>query len=274
MRKKWILLFSSIICLSLLFACNKGSNNSSNGKKDKTVTLKVAAASIPHAEVLEYLEEDLKKDGVLLDIKTGLDGIQINQMTAEGELDFNFFQHTPYLEESNKQANLNLVNVAGIHIEPFGVYSKKIKDIKDLPKNAKVSVPKDVVNFSRALLLFEQNGIIELDSNKEGDYTVEDITKNDKNIKFIGVDGALLNRSLDDVDAAAINTNYALEGGLDPAKDALIIEGPDSPYVNIVAALPDRKDDPAIQKVVKWLTSEKAKKFFETKYKGAVVPVF
>lgn len=277
MNRKWILLFSSIICLSLLFACNKGADNStSNGssKKDKTVTLKVGAASIPHAEVLEYLKEDLKKDGVLLDIKTGLDGIQINQMTAEGELDFNYFQHTPYLEETNKQAGLNLVSVAGIHIEPFGVYSKKIKDIKDLPKNAKVSVPKDVVNFSRALLLFAKNGIIELDSKKEGDYTVEDITKNDKNIKFIGVDGALLNRSLDDVDAAAINTNYALEGGLDPVKDALIIEGADSPYVNIIAALPDRKDDPAIQKVVKWLTSEKAKKFFETKYNGAVVPVF
>lgn len=277
MNRKWILLFSSIICLSLLFACNKGADNSTSngsGKKDKTVTLKVAAASIPHAEVLEYLEEDLKKDGVLLDIKTGLDGIQINQMTAEGELDFNYFQHTPYLEETNKQAGLNLVSVAGIHIEPFGVYSKKIKDIKDLPKNAKVSVPKDVVNFSRALLLFAKNGIIELDSKKEGDYTVEDITKNDKNIKFIGVDGALLNRSLDDVDAAAINTNYALEDGLDPVKDALIIEGADSPYVNIIAALPDRKDDPAIQKVVKWLTSEKARKFFETKYNGAVVPVF
>lgn len=279
MKKNWIAMILTLIVLTIISACTNSATDSTkkdanNGSKEKITTLKVGASSVPHAEVLEYLADDLKKDGVKLDIKTGLDGIQMNQMTADGELDFNYFQHTPYLEEINKQAGLNLVSVAGIHIEPFGVYSKKIKDIKDLPQGSKVAVPKDVVNFSRSLLLFAQNGIIELDSKKEGDYTTEDITKNDKKIKFIGVDGALLNRSLEDVDAAAINTNYALEGGLDPVKDALIIEDAKSPYVNIIAALPERKDDPAIQTVVKWLTSEKARKFFETKYSGAVVPAF
>jgi len=143
-----------------------------------------------------------------------------------------------------------------------------------LPQNAKVAVPNDVVNFSRALLLFQNNGLIELDKAKKGDYTVEDITKNEKNIQFIGVDSPLLVRSLDDVDASAINTNYALEGGYNPMEDALIIEGSDSPYVNIIASTKEKKDDPAIQTVVKWLTSEKARSFFEDQYKGAVVPAF
>lgn len=280
--KKWLLVVLGILTGVILAACSGGDDKAKEADtatdkeadKAEVVTLKVSASSVPHAEVLEYLAPDLEKDGVKLDIAITEDGIQANQAVADGELDFNFFQHTPYLNQVNKESGLDLVSVAGIHIEPFGVYSKKIKSIEELPQGAKVAVPKDVVNFSRALLLFASNGIIELDSAKEGDYTVEDITKNDKEIEFIGVDGPLLNRSLDDVDAAAINTNYALEGGLDPTNDALIIEDANSPYVNIVVTTPEKKDDPAIQTVVKWLTSEKSKKFYEEQYKGAVVPAF
>lgn len=280
MKKNFLFTFITVFILVILSACNdsngekQATENESTNKEKEITTLKVGASSVPHAEVLEYLADDLEKDGVKLQIELVTDGTQTNQSTADGELDFNYFQHTPYLEEVNKQSGLNLVNVAGIHIEPFGVYSKKITDINDLPQKAKVSVPNDAVNFSRALLLFADNGIIELDTNKKGNYTIEDITKNDKEIEFIGVDGPLLNRSLEDVDAAAINTNYALEGGFNPVEDALIIEDSNSPYVNIIAALPDRKDDPAIQTVVKWLTSEKARKFFEKEYGGAVVPAF
>ncbi|MDM5334045.1 MetQ/NlpA family ABC transporter substrate-binding protein [Ureibacillus composti] len=278
--KKHLLIAISIFTFILLAACSNTettttASTSTDSKEEQEVTvLKVGASSVPHAEVLEYLAPDLEKDGVKLEIITGNDGIQTNQLTAEGELDFNYFQHVPYMEQINKEAGLNLVNVAGIHIEPFGVYSKTITDINDLPQGAKVAVPKDVVNFSRALLLFDENGIIKLDPNKEGDFTVEDIVENDKELEFIAVDAALLNRSLDDVDVAAINTNYSLEGGFNPLEDALIIEDANSPYVNIISALPERKDDEAIQTVVKWLTSEKAKEFFESEYEGAVVPVF
>lgn len=242
--------------------------------KKNPVELKVGASSVPHAELLEHISEDLEKEGVKLKIEIVNDGVQTNRATNDGQLDLNFFQHTPYLNQTMKESGFDLVNVGGVHIEPFGVYSKRIKNIKDLPKGAKVAIPKDVTNFSRALLLFKANGIIELDPNKEGDYTLEDITKNEKNIEFIPVDGPLLNRSLDDVDAAAINTNYALEGGLNPTKDALIIEGKDSPYVNIVVTHKSRENDENIKKVVKWLTSEKAKQFIESKYGGAVVPAF
>lgn len=278
--KKWSFIVISSLVLIVLSACN--SSDSSNGDTSinqsedtqKIVELKVGASSVPHAELLEHLAEDIEKDGVKLKIEIVNDGVQTNRATADGQLDLNFFQHTPYLKQTIKESDLDLVNIGGVHIEPFGVYSKRIKDINDLPQDAKVAIPQDVTNFSRALLLFAANGIIELDQKKDGDYTLEDIIKNEKNIKFISVDSPLLNRSLDDVDAAAINTNYALEGGLSPTKDALIIEGSDSPYVNIVVTAKDRENHEHIKKVVKWLTSDKAKQFIESKYGGAVVPAF
>lgn len=275
MMKKLFSLALILVVIGILAACgNDSSKDEKASASGDLVTLKVGAASVPHGEVLEYLADDLKAEGIKLEIEYVQDGIQTNQLTADGELDLNFFQHTPYLNQVNKEAGLDLVNVAGIHIEPFGVYSKKISKIEDLPNKAKVAIPNDAVNFSRALLLFAANGIIELDADHEGDYGIDNITKNEKNIKFVAVDAPLLNRSLDDVDAAAINTNYALEGGLNPTDDALIIEDKDSPYVNIVVTTPERKDDKTIQKVIKALTSDKARDFLNEKYEGAVVPVF
>jgi D-methionine transport system substrate-binding protein len=273
---KWLSVTVLTVVLLVLGACgsNEQTSSESKGDKDEEVTLKIGAASIPHAEILEFIAPDLEKQGVKLDVVISTDGIQTNQQTADKELDANFFQHTPYLEQVNKDSGLNLVNVKGVHIEPFGVYSKKIKSIGELSDGAKVAVPKDPVNFSRSLQLFAANNIIELDASKSGDYTIEDITKNDKKIEFIPVDSPLLVHSLDDVEASAINTNYALEGRLKPLDDALIIEGKDSPYVNILVARPDNKDDKAIQKLANALTTEKVKEFIFDQYEGAVVPAF
>ncbi|WP_440970595.1 MetQ/NlpA family ABC transporter substrate-binding protein [Peribacillus frigoritolerans] len=273
---KWLSVMVLTVVLLVLGACgsNEQTSSESKGDKDEEVTLKIGAASIPHAEILEFIAPDLEKQGVKLDVVISTDGIQTNQQTADKELDANFFQHTPYLEQVNKDSGLNLVNVKGVHIEPFGVYSKKIKSIGELSDGAKVAVPKDPVNFSRSLQLFAANNIIELDASKSGDYTIEDITKNDKKIEFIPVDSPLLVHSLDDVEASAINTNYALEGRLKPLDDALIIEGKDSPYVNILVARPDNKDDKAIQKLANALTTEKVKEFIFDQYEGAVVPAF
>ncbi|MFE4812136.1 MetQ/NlpA family ABC transporter substrate-binding protein [Peribacillus simplex] len=273
---KWLSVTVLTVVLLILGACgsNEQTSSESKGDKDEEVTLKISAASIPHAEILEFIAPDLEKQGVKLDVVISTDGIQTNQQTADKELDANFFQHTPYLEQVNKDSGLNLVNVKGVHIEPFGVYSKKIKSIGELSDGAKVAVPKDPVNFSRSLQLFAANNIIELDGSKSGDYTIEDITKNAKKIEFIPVDSPLLVHSLDDVEASAINTNYALEGGLKPLDDALIIEGKDSPYVNILVARPDNKDDKAIQKLANALTTEKVKEFILDQYEGAVVPAF
>ncbi|MED3834012.1 MetQ/NlpA family ABC transporter substrate-binding protein [Peribacillus frigoritolerans] len=273
---KWLSVTVLTVVFLVLGACgsNEQTSSESKGDKDEEVTLKIGAASIPHAEILEFIAPDLEKQGVKLDVVISTDGIQTNQQTADKELDANFFQHTPYLEQVNKDSGLNLVNVKGVHIEPFGVYSKKIKSIGELSDGARVAVPKDPVNFSRSLQLFAANNIIELDASKSGDYTIEDITKNDKKIEFIPVDSPLLVHSLDDVEASAINTNYALEGRLKPLDDALIIEGKDSPYVNILVARPDNKDDKAIQKLANALTTEKVKEFILDQYEGAVVPAF
>lgn len=275
-KLKWLSVTFVLLLSLVLGACGKEEQASTKGteNKNKEVTLKISASSTPHAEILEHIAPDLKKQGVKLDIVITQDGIQTNQQTADKELDANFFQHTPYLEQVNKDSGLDLVKVVGVHIEPFGVYSKKIKSIKELSNGAKVALPKDPVNFSRGLLLFADNGLIKLDRSKKGNYTLEDITENDKKIEFIPVDGPVLVRSLDDVEASAINTNYALEGGFKPLKDALIIEGSNSPYVNILVSRPDNKDDEAIQKLAKALTSEKVKQFIEEKYEGAVVPAF
>ncbi|MGG3800752.1 MetQ/NlpA family ABC transporter substrate-binding protein [Metabacillus fastidiosus] len=277
-KAKWLAAVFTTLLALVISGCGNGEKASTavdNGQKEekKEVTLKISASSTPHAEILEYIAPDLEKEGIKLEVSSS-DGIQTNQQTAEKQIDANFFQHTPFLEQVNKDSGLDLVKVIGVHIEPFGVYSKKVKKIEDLSEGAKVAVPKDPVNFSRALLLFENNNIIELNEEKDGNYTIEDIKKNDKKIEFVPVDGPLLVRSLDDVEASAINTNYALEGGFKPLEDALIIEGTDSPYVNILVSRPDNKDSEPIQKLAKALTTEKVKKFILEKYEGAVVPAF
>lgn len=275
-KTKGLLVTFLALALLVLGACgnNEKTSTENKGNEKKDVTLKISASSTPHAEILAFIAPDLEKEGVKLDVVITTDGIQANQQTAEKELDANFFQHTPYLEQVNKDSGLDLVNVQGTHIEPFGVYSKKIKSIEELSEGAKIGIPKDPVNFSRALLLFAANDIIELKEGKSGDYILEDITKNDKKLEFIPVDSAVLVRSLDDVEASAINTNYALEANFKPLEDALIMEGSESPYVNILVTRPDNQDDEAIQKLVKALTTDKVREFILEKYDGAVVPAF
>ncbi|GGG26887.1 methionine ABC transporter substrate-binding protein [Lysinibacillus alkalisoli] len=256
-----------LISVLFLFACN-------SDKNDKKTELKVAASSIPHAEILEVIKEDLAQENIDLDIVLATDGIQVNQQTADGQLDANFFQHTPYLEQVNKDSQLDLVNVVGVHIEPFGVYSTTLTSIDDVKEGAKIAIPKDPVNFSRALRLLAANHIITLKETDKENIVLEDITKNDKNITFIAVETAMLNRSLEDVDAAAINTNYALEGGFNPLEDALIIEGEASPYVNILAATREGAKTKEIQILKEALTSKKVKDFILQTYEGAVIPAF
>ena len=236
--------------------------------------LVVAATPIPHAEILELIKPALAKEGVDLDIKVFTDYVQPNVQVAEKRLDANYFQTLPYLESFNKGKGTNLVTVVGVHVEPFGGYSKKVKDIKDLKDGATIAIPNEGSNSGRALILLQKAGLIELKDPTNAVSTPKDIAKNPHNFKFKELESALLPRVLDQVDLDMINTNYALEAGLNPATDALIIEGADSPYVNFLVARPDNKDSDAIQKLAKALTSPEVKAFIEQKYKGAVVPAF
>ncbi|OAJ47873.1 MetQ/NlpA family ABC transporter substrate-binding protein [Pseudomonas marginalis] len=236
--------------------------------------LVVAATPVPHAEILELVKPTLAKEGVDLEIKVFTDYVQPNVQVAEKRLDANYFQTLPYLENFNKGKGTNLVTVVGVHVEPFGGYSKKIKNISELKDGATVAIPNEGSNSGRALLLLQKAGVITLKDPTNALATPKDIASNPKNLKFKELESALLPRVLDQVDLDLINTNYALEAGLNPAKDALIIESADSPYVNFLVARPDNKDSDAIQKLSKALTSPEVKAFIEKKYNGAVVPAF
>ncbi|WP_137138309.1 MetQ/NlpA family ABC transporter substrate-binding protein [Pseudomonas asiatica] len=237
-------------------------------------SLTVAATPVPHAEILNFVKPVLAKEGVELKVKEFTDYIQPNVQVAEKRLDANFFQHQPYLDEFNKAKGTNLVSVAGVHIEPLGVYSTKIKKLDEQSSGATVVIPNDATNGGRALLLLDKAGVIKLKDNKNILSTVKDVAENPKSLKFRELEAATIPRVLTQVDAALINTNYALEAKLNPEKDALVIEGSDSPYVNILVARPDNKDSDAMKKLAAALHSPEVKQFINEKYKGAVVPAF
>ncbi|MDZ5603224.1 MetQ/NlpA family ABC transporter substrate-binding protein [Pseudomonas sp. RP23018S] len=237
-------------------------------------TLTVAASPVPHAEILNVVKPLLAKQGVELKVKEFTDYIQPNVQVAEKRLDANFFQHQPYLDEFNKARGTDLVSVTGVHLEPLGAYADKLKKLDELPTGATVVIPNDATNGGRALLLLANAGLITLKDNGNILSTVKDITGNPKNLKFRELEAATIPRVLTQVDLALINTNYALEAKLDPEKDALAIEGKDSPYVNILVARPDNKDSADMQKLVQALHSPEVKQFIVEKYKGAVIPAF
>jgi len=237
-------------------------------------SLSVAATAVPHAEILEFVKPTLAKEGVELNIKVFTDYVQPNVQVAEKRLDANFFQHQPYLDEFNKSRGTELVSVAGVHVEPFGAYSSQHKTLADLPQGANVVIPNDATNGGRALLLLQKAGVITLKPEAGILATPKDIVENPKAIKVRELEAATLPRVLTQVDLALINTNYALEAKLNPTKDALAIEGSDSPYVNILVARADNKDNAALQKLAKALNSAEVKAFIAEKYQGAVVPAF
>ena len=237
-------------------------------------SLSVAATAVPHAEILEFVKPALAKEGVELKIKVFTDYVQPNVQVAEERLDANFFQHQPYLDEFNKSRGTELVSIAGVHVEPFGAYSSKIKNLSELSEGAQVVIPNDATNGGRALLLLQKTGLISLKPEAGITATVKDIADNPKNLKIRELEAATLPRVLNQVDLALINTNYALEAKLNPTRDALAIEGSDSPYVNILVVRADRKDDAALQKLAKALNSAEVKTFITEKYQGAVVPAF
>ena len=233
----------------------------------------VGVTPFPHKDIMLAAKPLLAKEGYNLVIKEFTDYVQPNMALANKQLFANFFQHQPYLDNMNKEKNLDLVSVGKVHIEPLGVYSKKIKKLAELKKGDSVSVPNDPTNEARALRLLEANGVIAI---KPGALvTVADITKNPLSLKFHELDAAQLPRTLDDVTASVINTNFAGEAGLIPSKDALVMEGSESPYANIVVVRMADKDSPKAKALMKAVLSPEVKAYIEKNLvaKG-IVPVF
>lgn len=272
--KKTVWALAGLLALGALVAGCSGEKKEAAQSSDKKVVLKVGATPVPHAEILNEIKPLLAKDGIDLQIIEFTDYVKPNLSLNDKEIDANFFQHEPYLKKFAADRKLDLVNLVAVHIEPMGVYSKKLKDIKSVPDGAKVAIPNDPTNGGRALNILAKAGLIKLKDGVGISATVGDIVENPKNLKITEAEAAMLPRTLDDVDLAVINSNFAMEAKLNPTKDALFIEPKDSPYANIVAVRKGDENRKVIQALKKALTSPEVKKFIEEKYKGAVIPAF
>lgn len=272
--KKILSIILSVLLFSVVFTgCGNTSKQdvSSNNKSDKKV-IKIGASPVPHKEILEKVKPILAKEGYDLQIKEFTDYAAPNTALDSGEIDANFFQHVPYLEKFNKEKHTDLAYTVKVHLEPMGVYSKKVKSLNDLKDGAIIAVPNDPTNESRALKLLQKTGVIKV---KDGELISKtDITENKKNIKIKELDAPQLPRTLGDVDAAVINSNFALDAKLNPTKDAIAIESKDSPYANVIAVRAKDKDKDFVKALDKAITSPEIKKFIEEKYKGSIIPAF
>ena len=249
-----------------------GCKLSKSSVEDNVITIGVSPE--PHKKIVENaIKPVLEKEGYKVEVVEFTDYVLPNKALAEGEIDANYFQHIPYLETTVEQSGYDLTYTAKVHLEPMGIYSNKIKNLKDLKDGAEIAVPNDPSNGARALKILAAEELIEV---PESDLiTAKDITSNPKNLKITEVDAEQLPRVLSDVEAAVINTNYALEGGLNPLKDALAIEGNDSPYANIIAVRTADKDSEKIQALTKAATSDEVRKYIEERYEGgSIIPSF
>lgn len=257
---------------------NSQTNNSDSANSEKPVVLKVGASVTPHAEILAVVKDILAEQNIELKIVEFTDYIQPNINVENGELDANYFQHKPYLDQFNKDNGTHLVSVAAIHYEPFGIYAGKTASVEDLKEGAVIAVPNDGTNEARALLLLEAQGLIKLKKDVGFTATILDIEENPKKLVIKELEAAQLTLSLQDVDLAVINGNYAIQAGLNATKDALAIEDKNSAaaqtYANIICVKEGNENNPAILALIEALKSEKVKKFMEETYEGAVVPVF
>jgi D-methionine transport system substrate-binding protein len=263
----------AIASAGLLFgltAC--GSSDSGDSGSDDVLT--VGASPAPHAEIFGYVKDNLATGaGLKLEIKEFSDYVQPNLALNDGQLDANFFQHKPYMDDFAQSKGLKLTFVAPVHLEPLGAYSKKVRTLAELPKGATVAIPNDATNGARALKLLADNGLITLKADTGVNATEKDVESNAKGLKFRPLEAAQLPRSLQDVDAAVINGNFALEGGLTPAKDALALEKADgNPYANGVVTKTGEENDPQVRKLVELLQGPEVKKFIQDKYQGSVLP--
>ncbi|MEW2089983.1 MetQ/NlpA family ABC transporter substrate-binding protein [Streptomyces sp. NPDC006682] len=262
-----------------LSACGTDSDPAAKGetgaKTDTSKALVVAASPTPHADILNFVKKNLADEaGLKLEVKEFTDYVLPNTATENGQVDANFFQHKPYLDDFNKKNKTHIVPVVDVHLEPLGLYSKKVKDIKDIKAGQTIAVPNDTTNEGRALQLLAENGLITVKDGVGTNAKLSDITDK-KGLEFKEIEAATVPRALGDVDAAVINGNYAIEADLEPGQDSLALEKAEgNPYANFLAVKEGNEEDPRVQKLAKLLNSDEVKKYIEDTYKGSIVPAF
>jgi D-methionine transport system substrate-binding protein len=274
-RKKIAIIgMTVILAIGILSGCGNATDSKQPNNQNGTPTVKVGTTAGPGAEVLEQVKIEAAKQNLNVEIVEFNDYIQPNEALADKSLDMNAFQTKPFLDSESNMRGYKFAIIGKSIILPMGVYSKKITSIDDLKSGATIAIPNDVTQAGRALMLIEKAGIIKLKPGLGMKVTVNDIVENPKNVKFIEVDAAQTPRSLEDVDLAAINTNYALNVGLNPKKDALILEDKDSPWGCYIVAREEDKENPVFQKFVKIYDSEPITKFIEAHFKGSAFPTW
>jgi D-methionine transport system substrate-binding protein len=276
MRKNILILASIILLVTILAACssNNGDNNASNENNEANSNalsedkLVVGVTGGPHEEVFEIVKEVAAEDGLEIEIKVFSDYIMPNTALDEGELDVNSYQHKPFMDKFNEDHGTNLVSAFPTILSMIGVYSETLTDINDVPEGGKVGIPNDPTNGARALNIFEEAGLIELDDETRDSATPLDIVTNDKNLEFIELDAAQIPKMLDEVDLAVINGNFATSSGLDPTTDSIFTEIDGSPYVNHLVVREENVNDPVIEKLKNAYYSDEVKDYINSEYPG------
>jgi D-methionine transport system substrate-binding protein len=271
--KKSIALFI-IASIAAMFAAGCGGGQQAGPATVEKKSIKVGVTAGPHAEIMEAVKKVAAKDGLDILIVEFSDYMTPNIALNQGDIDANSYQHQPWLDNQIKDRKYDIVAIGKTVIFPMGIYSKKVKKLSDLPSGASVGIPNDPSNGGRALLILEKSGLIKLTPGVGIKASIADITDNPKNIKIKELDAAQIPRSLDDLDAAAINTNYAIVAGLIPTKDAIAIEDTDTPYANLIVVRTKDKDNSAYQKLVKAYHSPEVKQWIDEKYKGSFIPTW
>lgn len=274
MKKTRIFIIALLFAVTLS-ACGGNVGEEASSEESNTLSedrLVIGVTAGPHEQIMEKVKEVAAKDGLDIQIEVFTDYVMVNTALAEGDLDANSYQHKPYLDDFVAERNLDLSHVADTVNFPMGIYSEKIKDIRELKEGDTLGLPNDPTNSARALLLFEDAGLIKLKEGAGVTASVQDIEENPLNLEFVELEAAQIPRQLSELTAAAINTNYAMEAGYVPAEDAIAIEPKDSPWVNIIAVRTENKDDPVLDKLIKAYHSDEVKQFVEEEFSGSVIP--
>jgi len=265
-----------VLVAGLLFAAcaSEPAAVANNDPSQGPVTIRIGATAVPHSEILEHIREGLAVEGVLLDLVEFGDFALLNPALADGSIDANYFQHIPFLNNYILNTGNELTYIVRVHIEPIGLYSRYLNYVDEITEGMSIAIPDDPTNGARALLLLQSLGLLELADTGDRLADIFDITGNPLNLSIIEIQAAMLPHTFGDTDLSIINTNFALQAGLNPATDAIARENPDSPYANVLAVRPENANDPAIEILARWLTSEKVREFILEQYGGNVVPAF